>query len=88
MARFSSSSSDPRVGTSTDTGEDATLFGRHKKLVTAVHSHMLLVVHDASSLDANLDTPLKELLEEFGYTVDVDVSGEGINWTTEEEVKE
>jgi len=41
------------------------------KLVAAVHAHMLLVVNDASSLDADLDTPLKELLEEFGYTVDV-----------------
>jgi len=49
------------------------------KLVSAVHAHMLLVVNDASDLDTDLDTPLKELLEEFGYTVDVadpaDVAG-------------
>lgn len=58
-----------RLGAPTDGGEADTLFGRHKKLVTAVHAHLVLVVHDASSLDANLDTPLKELLEEFGFEV-------------------
>lgn len=68
-----------KVGTATDAGYAATLFGRHRKLVTAVHAHILVVVHDASSLDADLDTPLKTLLEEFGFTVDVadptDVAG-------------
>lgn len=53
--------------------------GLIKKLVTAVHAHVLLVVHDASDLDADLDIPLREMLEEFGYTVDVadpaDVAG-------------
>lgn len=48
-------------------------------LVTGTHAHLLLVVHDASSPDANLDTPLKYLLEEFGFEVDVadpaDVAG-------------
>jgi len=60
---------DAKIGTSTDGGAAATLFGRHKKEVLAVHAHLLLVVHDASALDADLDTPLKNLLEEFGFEV-------------------
>jgi hypothetical protein len=70
---------DTKIGTFTDGGAAATLFGRHKKLDTAVHAHLLLVVHDTSALDANLDTPLKTLLEEFGFEVEVadpaDVAG-------------
>lgn len=58
-----------KVGTPTDDGAAATLFGRHKRLDTAVHAHLLFVVHDASSLNADLDTPLKTLLEEFGFEV-------------------
>jgi len=57
-----------------------TLRDNFKKLVTAVHAHLLLVVHDTSTLDANLDVPLKTLLEKFGFEVTVadptDVAGE------------
>jgi len=68
-----------KIGASTDGGAAATLFGRHKKEVLATHAHLLLVVHSTAALNTDLDTPLKTLLEEFGFEVEVadptDVAG-------------
>lgn len=60
-----------RIGTPTDAGDAATLFGRNRREVLAVHAHILLVVHNASALDADLDTALKDWMEELGYGVTV-----------------
>ncbi|GAH51407.1 unnamed protein product, partial [marine sediment metagenome] len=59
------------IGTATDAGDLDTLFGRHRREVLAVHAHALLVVHDTASLDANLDTALRDLMEDLGYSITV-----------------
>ncbi len=67
------------IGTATDAGDLDTLFGRHKKVVEAVHVHVLLVVGDTAAMDADLDTALQDFLEGKGYDVVVadptDVAG-------------
>ncbi len=57
------------IGTATDDGDAATLFAKAKKIILGVHTHILLVVADASAPDADKDTALKDLLEAQGYEV-------------------
>lgn len=59
------------VGTPTDAGDVGTLFGRNRREVLAVHAHALLVVHDTSALDADLDTALRDWMLGLGYSVTV-----------------
>ena len=49
--------------------ETGTLRENFNKIVEAVHVHVLLVVNDASTLDADLDTALKDFLVSKGYDV-------------------
>ena len=67
------------IGTATDAGDLGTLFSRHKKVIEAVHVHVLLVVGDTAAMDADLDTALQDFLEDKGYDVVVadppDVAG-------------
>ncbi len=67
------------IGTAADAGDLGTLFGRNKKVVEAVHVHVLLVVGDTAAMDTDLDTALQDFLEGKGYDVVVadptDVAG-------------
>ncbi len=67
------------IGTATDVGDIGTLFSRHKRVIEAVHVHVLLVVGDTTAMDADLDTALQDFLEGKGYDVVVadppDVAG-------------
>ena len=46
-------------------------FGRLRSEFIGTHTHALLVVHDASSLDADLDAALRDWLLDIGFTVTV-----------------
>jgi len=59
------------IGTAADNADLATLFAKAKKIVLPTHAHALLVVHDASSLDADLDTALKDWLLDVGHEVTI-----------------
>jgi len=59
------------IGTAADNADLATLFARANKIVLPTHAHALLVVHDASSLDADLDTALRDWMLGLGYEVTV-----------------
>ena len=67
------------IGTAADVGDLGTLFARHKREDLSGHAHLLLVVHDASALDADLDTALRDWMEDLGYSVTItdpaDVAG-------------
>ncbi|MBA7610102.1 hypothetical protein ES703_17307 [subsurface metagenome] len=62
---------DDKIGTAADAGDLATLFGKANKIVLPTHAHALLVVHDASSLDADLDTALKDWMLDLGHEVTI-----------------
>ncbi|MBA7558435.1 hypothetical protein ES708_00038 [subsurface metagenome] len=62
---------DAKIGTAADAGDLATLFAKAKKIVLSTHAHALLVVHDASSLDADLDTALKDWMLDLGHEVTI-----------------
>ncbi len=55
------------VGTAADAADLNTLFGRLRQGHFGVHAHVLLVVHDASALDADLDTALEQWLLDVGF---------------------
>jgi len=59
------------IGAPTDAGDLATLFAKFKQQYVVDHAHVLLIVADATSLDADMDTALKAELEDDGYIVDV-----------------
>ena len=60
---------DAKIGTATDNADLGTLFGRHLREYLGTHTHALLVVHDTSALDADLDTALREWLLDLGSIV-------------------
>ena len=60
-----------KIGTPSDNADLGTLFARANKIVLPTHAHALLVVHDASSLDADLDTALRDWMLDLGYGVTV-----------------
>lgn len=62
---------DTKIGTTTDLATAATLFAKLRQQYLAVHSHALLVVHDTSSLDADLDTALRDWMLGLGHAVTV-----------------
>jgi len=62
---------DAKIGTADDTADLSTLFAKHKRTFLAVHSHILLVVHDTSALDADLDTAARDWLLDIGFMVTV-----------------
>ena len=70
---------DGKIGTAADNADLGTLFARHRREYLGTHTHALLVVHDASSLDADLDTALRNWLLDIGMMVTVcdpaDVAG-------------
>ncbi len=70
---------DTKIGTAADNADLGTLFGRHRRAYLGTHTHALVVVHDASSLDADLDTALRDWLLDIGMVVTVcdpaDVAG-------------
>ncbi len=57
------------IGTTADNGDLSTLFAKHKQIHQGTHVHVLLLVNDSSSLNADLDTALKDELEDGGYDV-------------------
>ncbi len=59
------------IGTAADNGDLSTLFAKLKQQYLGIHAHVLLVVADASALDADMDTALKNELEDRGYVVQV-----------------
>ncbi|MBA7623302.1 hypothetical protein ES703_30696 [subsurface metagenome] len=59
------------IGTALDAGDLSTLFARHKREDLACHAHILLVVHDITDLDADLDTALRGWMEDLGYSVTI-----------------
>ena len=67
------------IGTADDNADLGTLFARHRREVLAGHAHVLLVVHDITALDADLDTALRDWMEDLGYSVTItdpaDVAG-------------
>ena len=69
-----------RIGESTDNGDLTTLFAKLKQLYIGVHAHILLVVADASSLNADTDTALQAELLDRGFQVVVadptDIAGD------------
>jgi len=68
------------IGTAADAGDLGTLFGRHLREFLGTHTHALVVVHDTSALDADLDTALQAWLLDEGFVVTLadptDVAGE------------
>ena len=70
---------DTKIGTPTDNADLGTLFAKARQLFFGRHSCALLVVNDASSLDADLDTALRDWLLDIGMMVCVcdpaDVAG-------------
>jgi len=62
---------DAKIGTAADNGDLSTLFAKHKREDLACHAHILLVVHDTSSLDADLDEALRDWMLDLGYEVTV-----------------
>jgi len=58
-----------RIGVSTDAGDLATLFAKHKQAFLGTHTNVLVVVHDTSALDADLDTALQAWLLDTGSVV-------------------
>ena len=48
------------VGTATDNGDLSTLFAKLKQQYLGSHISVLLIVNNASSLDVDLDTALKD----------------------------
>ena len=65
------SSVETLIGTPPDNADLATLFGRLRREYLGTHTHALLVVHDASALDADLDTALRAWLLDIGLVVTV-----------------
>jgi len=65
------SSVETLIGTPADNADLATLFGRLRREYLGTHTHALLVVHDASALDADLDTALRAWLLDIGLVVTV-----------------
>jgi len=59
------------VGTAGDNADLNTLFAKFEQQYVVDHAHILLIVADATSLDADMDTALKDELEDDGYIVDV-----------------
>lgn len=58
-----------KIGTPTDAGDLPTLFGRHLRAYLGTHTHALVVVHDTSTLDPDLDTALQQWLLDLGLVV-------------------
>ena len=59
------------LGTAADNADLATLFAKVRRQFLGTHSHALLVVNDASSLNADLDTALQAWLLDIGFMVTV-----------------
>lgn len=57
------------IGTASDNGDLSTLFAKLKQQFLGTHVHVLLIVNNAASLDADLDTALKAEMEDRGYFV-------------------
>ena len=55
------------IGTAADNADLGTLFGRFRQGHFGIHSHALLVVHDTTALDADLDTALEQWLLDIGF---------------------
>ncbi|MBA7685711.1 hypothetical protein ES703_94137 [subsurface metagenome] len=53
---------DTKIGTAGDAGDLGTLFAKHLRQYLGTHTHALVVVHDTSALDADLDTALQQWL--------------------------
>ena len=62
---------DTKIGTPTDNADLGTLFAKHKREDLAGHAHVLLVVHDVSPLDPDLDTALRDFMLDLGYDVTI-----------------
>ncbi|MBA7620066.1 hypothetical protein ES703_27409 [subsurface metagenome] len=62
---------DAKIGTAADNADLATLFARANKIALPTHAHALLVVRNASNLDADLDTALRDWMLGLGYEVTV-----------------
>jgi len=60
---------DAKIGTAADAGDLGTLFGRFKREYLGIHTHALVVVHDTTALDADLDTALQAWLQDIGLIV-------------------
>lgn len=60
---------DSKIGTAADNGDLATVFAKLRQQQSGTQIHVLLIVNDAASLDADLDTALKDELEDQGFTV-------------------
>jgi len=71
---------DTLIGTPADNAALGTLFARHLRQYLGTHTHALVVVHDTSALDADLDTALQQWLLDEGFVVTLadpaDVAGE------------
>jgi len=67
------------IGTAADNADLTTLFAKHKKAYLGTHTHVLLVVHDVTAIDADLDTALQQWLLDIGCIVTIadplDVNG-------------
>lgn len=57
------------IGSATDDGNESTLFAKALRSFLGTHSHALVVIHDTSAPDADLDTALKSWLEDIGFIV-------------------
>lgn len=57
------------IGSAADSADLGTLFGRFKREYLGTHTHALVVVHDTSALDADLDTALQQWLLDVGFVV-------------------
>jgi len=60
---------DSKIGTAADPGDLGTLFSRHVRAYLGTHTHVLVVIGDTSTPDADLDTALQQWLLEVGFVV-------------------
>ncbi len=59
------------IGTAADNADLSTVFAKARQQFLGTHSHALVVVNDASSLNADLDTALQAWLLDIGFMVTI-----------------